>query len=485
MEQNNIKEIFYCYIKNFTAPYILETELQHYNNFNTNEKILFQEKLLEHGLYYPRENSIPCKENNLDDYFDYIKSQDNIIDFIANLDDDIYKNLYIFITRYNDLVISLFFQYNKIKSCIVKKIICTQYFKIKNINISNKKILLCTDKNTLFALIETINKDNINNINFKYLSYKIMELDKILVNNLFKKVTENFSYIQKNNINTITNMIIRFMGIPFSEHDLYYSHNISDTIKYLKEYKNNINKIKKYIINNLVGFIKLASENASFIYDVLENLSFSLKLKRIIINNLLNSAQNRDVDYSIFKALRDFINNQVEFYVLINILMNHFRKNVSIKEHIHEIIDGIFQTNLLYFEYEEEGSENCNNKLYDFFDYHLMLIENGDIDILIDFLELFARYCTAKNVALILDKIYNQVNEEKIKDIIANTSNRYITINNDMYANMFLFKLKYHVTNNSIKNMINDIIDKKSKYSRYLDIRSIDRHHLPRTPYGA
>lgn len=477
--------IFYCYIKNFTAPYILETKLQHYNNFNTNEKILFQEKLLEYGLYYPREDIIPYKVSNLDDYFDYIKSQDNIIDFIINLDDGMYKNFDKFIEKYDDLVISLFFQYHKIKSCTVKKITYTQYFKIKNINISNKKILLCTDKNILFALIETINKDNINNINFKFLSYKIIELDKILVNNLLKKVSENFSYIQKNNINTITNMIIIFMGIPFSVYDLYCSHNISEIIKYLKEYKNNINKIKKHIINNIIGFITLASENANFIYYVLENLSFSIKLKRIIINNLLNSSQNRDVDYSIFKALRHFIENQDEFNSLINILINHFRKNINIKVHIHEIIDGIFQTNLLYFEDEEEGYKNCNNKLYEFFDCHLMLIEDGNIDILIDFLELFARYCTAKKVALILDKVYNQVNKEKIKDIIANTSNRYATINSDMYANMYLFKLEKHTNNTNIKSIIKQLIKDKIKYTEHLDKVSIDRYHQPRTPYGA
>lgn len=476
--------IFYCYLKNFTAPYIIETNLPKYKKYTNNEKIIFQNKLLKYGIYDPREDFIPYNSDNLNDYFDFIKSQNNIIDFIINLDDDRYQNLEKFIQRYDDLVFSLYQQYHNIKSNIVKQVVSKYYFKIKKIYISNKKISLCTEKNILYALIETINKNNINTINFRLLTYKIIKLDNTLSSELLKKINDNFSYIEKNNINAIINIIIIFMKIPFPKLDMLYAFNISRIISCLKKSNYNIIKIKKYIINNIIQLIRYSGDNADFIYSMLNNSLFDLKYKGIMINKLLDITQNREVDYTIFKALRHFINNQDEFNLLINSLINHYKINPYIKTYIHTIIDGIFYINLQYFEEDEEEYNLNSNDTYKFFDDYLINI-NNNIELLLIYLELFARYCTAKNVALILDKIYKQVDENKIYEIISNTSNRYATINSDIYINMYLCKLVEHVTNDNIKNIINNIIDNKIKYTKNLDIRSIDRHHLPRTPYGA
>lgn len=476
--------IFYCYLKNYTAPYIIETELHKYKKYTNDEKLIFQDKLLKYGVYDPREDFIPYNSGDLNDYFYYIKSQNNIIDFIINLDNDIYQNLENFIEKYDDLVISLFYQYNNIKSYIVKQLVSKYYFKIKKIYISNKKISLCTDKNILYALIETINENNINNINFRLLTYKIIKLDNTVSSAFLRKINDNFSYIKKNNINAIINIIIIFMKVPFPKLDMLYAFNISRIISCLKKSNYNIIKIKKYIINNIIQLIRYSGDNADFIYSMLNNSLFDLKYKGIMINKLLDITQNREVDYTIFKALRHFINNQDEFNLLINSLINHYKINPYIKTYIHTIIDGIFYINLQYFEEDEEEYNLNSNDTYKFFDDYLINI-NNNIELLLIYLKLFARYCTAKNVALILDKIYKQVDENKIYEMISNTSNRYATINSDIYINMYLCKLVEHVTNDNIKNIINNIIDNKIKYTKNLDIRSIDRHHLPRTPNGA
>ena len=386
--QKNLKDVNYLIYFLIICKFLIEIfnlfSVQYLNYFNSFIPIFIE--ILENNLNFYNENSNKEINKNINKIFKKF-SQKNLSQFLSPFLNDFIK----VVIKFNNNEFIEEFLKNISKNNIFDK----NYDAIKN------------------------NKEEINNNLLFYLNETILNIDKLIVVDYYKEISEFFYEIFILN-NILLNTCIKNFILKINEKQL---KNIFD---YYFELINQKNENKEYNLKNCINILSIFNIILTTIKEIF--LKYFSKYKNILIN-LINFSQdflfkkNLSPQKLNTKTKRDLnIDKNYNYEILTNILLENlslnlkFNKNKVINyDHIEEFLESILNyfkiKNIKEKEYENFFENNlCNLILILFNNLNEELFKSFNDDIL--YLLREENYLTKLYVLKLINFLYLNLKEK-------------------------------------------------------------------------